>query len=57
MLKQEMIFSLMKKMSEEGDITTGSGVVEILPGVLVFCTQQVQIMLRLLMMCIFPMDR
>ncbi|QKX01850.1 transcription termination factor Rho [Wolbachia endosymbiont of Cruorifilaria tuberocauda] len=31
MLKQEMIFSLMKKMSEEGGITTGSGVVEILP--------------------------
>ncbi|BAP00355.1 transcription termination factor Rho [Wolbachia endosymbiont of Cimex lectularius] len=31
MLKQEMIFSLMKKMSEEGGITTGSGIVEILP--------------------------
>ncbi|OAB82371.1 transcription termination factor Rho [Wolbachia endosymbiont of Laodelphax striatellus] len=31
MLKQEIIFSLMKKMSEEGGITTGSGVVEILP--------------------------
>ncbi|QKX03225.1 transcription termination factor Rho [Wolbachia endosymbiont of Litomosoides sigmodontis] len=31
MLKQEVIFSLMKKMSEEGGITTGSGVVEILP--------------------------
>ncbi|MDR2831440.1 MAG: transcription termination factor Rho [Rickettsiales bacterium] len=31
MLKQEMIFSLMKKMSEEGGVTTGSGVVEILP--------------------------
>ncbi|WP_395463413.1 transcription termination factor Rho [Wolbachia endosymbiont of Cantharis cryptica] len=31
MLKQEMIFSLMKKMSEEGGITIGSGVVEILP--------------------------
>ncbi|WP_143689455.1 transcription termination factor Rho [Wolbachia endosymbiont of Nilaparvata lugens] len=31
MLKQEMIFSLMKKMSEEGGITTGSGVVETLP--------------------------
>ncbi|MDG7056412.1 MAG: transcription termination factor Rho [Wolbachia endosymbiont of Meromenopon meropis] len=31
MLKQEMIFSLMKKMSEEGGTTTGSGVVEILP--------------------------
>ncbi|MFT4314602.1 MAG: transcription termination factor Rho [Wolbachia pipientis] len=31
MLRQEMIFGLMKKMSEEGGITTGSGVVEILP--------------------------
>lgn len=31
MLKQEIIFSLMKKMSEEGGITTGSGVVVILP--------------------------
>ncbi|MDR2547928.1 MAG: transcription termination factor Rho [Rickettsiales bacterium] len=31
MLKQEMIFSLMKKVSEEGGITTGSGIVEILP--------------------------
>ncbi len=31
MLKQEIIFSLMKKMSEEGGITTGSGIVEILP--------------------------
>ncbi|AAW71116.1 transcription termination factor Rho [Wolbachia endosymbiont of Brugia malayi] len=31
MLKQEMIFNLMKKMSEEGGITIGSGVVEILP--------------------------
>ncbi|MGL9681542.1 MAG: transcription termination factor Rho [Wolbachia sp.] len=31
MLKQEMIFSLMKKMSEEGGLTTGSGIVEILP--------------------------
>ncbi|MCA4774410.1 transcription termination factor Rho [Wolbachia endosymbiont of Mansonella perstans] len=31
MLKQEMIFSLMKKMSEEGGATTGSGIVEILP--------------------------
>ncbi|MFP3035730.1 MAG: transcription termination factor Rho [Wolbachia sp.] len=31
MLKQEMIFSLMKKMSEEGGTTTGSGIVEILP--------------------------
>ncbi|QOD38255.1 transcription termination factor Rho [Candidatus Wolbachia massiliensis] len=30
MLKQEMIFSLMKKMSEEGGVTTGSGIVEIL---------------------------
>ncbi|WP_168464548.1 transcription termination factor Rho [Wolbachia endosymbiont of Ctenocephalides felis wCfeT] len=31
MLKHEIIFSLMKKISEEGGITTGSGVVEILP--------------------------
>lgn len=31
MLRQEMIFSLMKKMSEEGGMTTGSGVLEILP--------------------------
>ncbi|MDN5248163.1 MAG: transcription termination factor Rho [Wolbachia endosymbiont of Tyrophagus putrescentiae] len=31
MLKHEIIFSLMKKISEEGGVTTGSGVVEILP--------------------------
>ncbi|MBV0899742.1 MAG: transcription termination factor Rho [Wolbachia endosymbiont of Fragariocoptes setiger] len=31
MLKQEIIFSLMKKISEEGGITTGSGVLEVLP--------------------------
>ncbi|UWI83421.1 transcription termination factor Rho [Wolbachia endosymbiont of Howardula sp.] len=31
MLKQDMIFHLMKKISEEGGLTTGSGVLEILP--------------------------
>ncbi|HCE59562.1 MAG TPA: transcription termination factor Rho [Wolbachia sp.] len=31
MLKQEMIFGLMKKTSEEGGIITGSGTLEILP--------------------------
>ncbi|MGL9726475.1 MAG: transcription termination factor Rho [Wolbachia sp.] len=31
MLKQEIIFGLMKKISDEGGITTGSGIVEILP--------------------------
>lgn len=31
MLKQEMIFSLVKKMGEEGGITIGSGIVKILP--------------------------
>lgn len=31
MLKQEIIFNLMKKISEEGGITTGSGILEILP--------------------------
>ncbi|MDD9336120.1 MAG: transcription termination factor Rho [Wolbachia sp.] len=30
-LKEDMIFSLMKRASEEGSITTGSGIVEILP--------------------------
>ncbi len=31
MLKHEIIFNLMKKMSEDGGVTTGSGIVEILP--------------------------